>query len=74
LCWQHHLLSFLWLTLCHPQNRWEFYVQNLLFTLSGSIVNAVFRVLFSELVPKGSEIEWFGLQVVLSCATVRQYQ
>jgi len=44
-----------------------------MFTLSGSIVNAVFRVLFSELVPKGSEIEWFGLQVVLSCATVRPF-
>ncbi|KAG9235081.1 autophagy-related protein 22-like protein [Amylocarpus encephaloides] len=51
------------------KKRWEFYVQSLIFNLSGSIVNPTFRVLFSELVPKGSEIEWFGLQVVLSCAT-----
>ncbi|PVH89376.1 hypothetical protein DL98DRAFT_647904 [Cadophora sp. DSE1049] len=51
------------------KNRWEFYVQSLLFNVSGSIVNSVFRVLFSEMVPKGSEVEWFGLQVILSCAT-----
>ncbi|KAK7963395.1 hypothetical protein PG988_010369 [Apiospora saccharicola] len=50
--------------------RWEFYVQNFVFYLSGAIVNSTFRVLYSELVPKGSEIEWFGLQVVISCATV----
>ncbi|KAK8064261.1 autophagy-related protein 22 [Apiospora saccharicola] len=49
--------------------RWEFYVQNFVFYLSGAIVNSTFRVLYSELVPKGSEIEWFGLQVVISCAT-----
>ncbi|KAL2071436.1 hypothetical protein VTL71DRAFT_12671 [Oculimacula yallundae] len=51
------------------KNRWEFYAQSLLFNISGSIVNNVFRVLFSEMVPKGSEVEWFGLQVILSCAT-----
>ncbi|KAH8878967.1 hypothetical protein GQ53DRAFT_739491 [Thozetella sp. PMI_491] len=49
--------------------RWEFYVQSFIYYLSNSIVNSTFRVLFAELVPKGSEIEWFGLQVVLSCAT-----
>ncbi|KAK8098777.1 uncharacterized protein PG998_012018 [Apiospora kogelbergensis] len=52
------------------QYRWEFYVQNFIFYLSGAIVNSTFRVLYSELVPRGSEIEWFGLQVVISCATV----
>ncbi|KAH9212521.1 autophagy-related protein 22-like protein [Leptodontidium sp. 2 PMI_412] len=51
------------------KNRWEFYIQSLLFNVSNSIVNSVFRVLFSEMVPKGSEVEWFGLQVILSCAT-----
>ncbi|KAK0104120.1 hypothetical protein ONS96_005216 [Cadophora gregata f. sp. sojae] len=51
------------------KNRWEFYAQSLLFNISGSIVNSVFRVLFSEMVPKGSEVECFGLQVILSCAT-----
>lgn len=49
--------------------RWEFYVQNLLFCLSNAITSAVFRVIYSEFMPKGSEVEWFGLQVVLSCAT-----
>ncbi|CZS99427.1 uncharacterized protein RAG0_07746 [Rhynchosporium agropyri] len=51
------------------KNRGEFYVQNLLFQVSNSIVSSVFRVLFSEMVPKGSEVEWCGLQVILSCAT-----
>ena len=36
---------------------------------SQSVVNPTFRLLFSELVPKGEEIMWFGLQVILSCAT-----
>ncbi|KIX01250.1 uncharacterized protein Z518_08975 [Rhinocladiella mackenziei CBS 650.93] len=52
------------------KNRWEFYVQLFVISLSGSFVNASFRVLFSELIPKGSEVEWFGLQLILSCATV----
>ncbi|KAM3087033.1 hypothetical protein ACMFMF_000965 [Clarireedia jacksonii] len=51
------------------KNRWEFYIQSFVFNLSGAIVNPTFRVLFSELIPKGCEIEWFGLQVILSCAT-----
>ncbi|CZS88014.1 uncharacterized protein RCO7_00983 [Rhynchosporium graminicola] len=51
------------------KNRGEFYVQNLLFQVSDSIVSSVFRVLFSEMVAKGSEVEWCGLQVILSCAT-----
>lgn len=55
------------------QYRWEFYVQNFIFYLSGAIVNSSFRVLYSELVPRGSEIEWFGLQVVISCATVMSH-
>ncbi|EHA56433.1 hypothetical protein MGG_16083 [Pyricularia oryzae 70-15] len=49
--------------------RWEFYVPNVISGLSGAIVNSAFRVQYSELVLKGSEVEWFGLQVVLSCAT-----
>lgn len=51
------------------QTRCEFYVQLLITNISSSIVNPTFRVLFSELIPKGSEIRWFGLQLVLSCAT-----
>lgn len=52
------------------QNRWEFYVQLFLFQLSQTFVNVAFRVLFSELIPPGSEVEWFGLQIILSCGTV----
>lgn len=51
------------------QNRWEFYGQLLVCYMSQSIVNPTFRLLFSELVPKGEEIMWFGLQVILSCTT-----
>ncbi|KAH7031447.1 autophagy-related protein 22-like protein [Microdochium trichocladiopsis] len=51
------------------KHRWEFYVQNLILVVSGAIVNSSFRVLYSELMPKGNEVQWFGLQVVLSCAT-----
>ena len=55
------------------QKRWEFYAQLVLLQFSQALVNVSFRVLFSELIPKGSEVEWFGLQLILSCATVRGY-
>lgn len=51
------------------QNRWEFYIQLLIFYTSQSIANPTFRLLFAELIPEGEEIMWFGLQVILSCAT-----
>ncbi|KAJ9606976.1 hypothetical protein H2200_008987 [Cladophialophora chaetospira] len=51
------------------KNRWEFYVQNLIFYLSGAIVNPTWRLLYSDLVPKGEEVMWFGMQVIVSCAT-----
>lgn len=44
-------------------------MQLLITNISSSIVNPTFRILFSELIPKGNEIRWFGLQLVLSCAT-----
>jgi MFS-type transporter involved in bile tolerance (Atg22 family) len=50
--------------------RWEFYVQVFLITFSGVVVNSSFRVLFSEMMPPRNEVRWFGLQYVLSCATV----
>lgn len=53
------------------QNRWEFYVQLFVMFLSQALVNSSFRVLFSEMIPAGSEVRWFGMQLVLSCATVR---
>jgi hypothetical protein len=50
--------------------RWEYYVQLFVFQLSGAFANSSFRVLLAELIPIGSEIRWFGMQLVLSCATV----
>lgn len=50
--------------------RWEFYVQILLLQLAQALVNGPFRVLLSEMIPIGSEIRWFGMQLVLSNATV----
>jgi hypothetical protein len=50
--------------------RWEFYVLVFLMTLSGNVTNTTFRVLFSEMMPPRNEVRWFGLQYVLSCATV----
>jgi hypothetical protein len=38
--------------------------------LSGTIITTCFRVLFSEMMPPKNEVRWFGLQWVLSCATV----
>jgi MFS-type transporter involved in bile tolerance (Atg22 family) len=52
------------------QMRWEFYIQILLLQLAQAFVNGAFRVLLSEMIPIGSEIRWFGMQLVLSCATV----
>jgi hypothetical protein len=50
--------------------RWEFYVQVLFLQLGQAFVNGPFRVLLSEMIPIGSEIRWFGMQLVLSCGTV----
>lgn len=50
--------------------RWEFYVQTFLITFTGVVNNTCFRVLFSEMMPPRNEVRWFGLQYVLSCATV----
>jgi MFS-type transporter involved in bile tolerance (Atg22 family) len=50
--------------------RWEFYIQILLLQLAQAFVNGAFRVLLSEMIPIGSEIRWFGMQLVLSCGTV----
>ncbi|KAI7908862.1 hypothetical protein M9X92_011953 [Pyricularia oryzae] len=37
--------------------RWEFYVPNVISGLSGAIVNSAFRVQYSELVLKGTDME-----------------
>ncbi|KDN47170.1 hypothetical protein K437DRAFT_255964 [Tilletiaria anomala UBC 951] len=51
------------------KQRWEFYLMAVLQNAAGAIVSPLFRVLFSELFPKGSEIRFFGFQLVLSCST-----
>ena len=66
---QQTLLVFRASTNHASQKRWEFYVQVLIFYGSQAIVNPTFRLLYAEFVPAGEEIMWFGLQVILSCAT-----
>lgn len=51
------------------KHRWEFYLMAVIQNAAGAIVSPLFRVLFSELFPKGSEIKYFGFQLVLSCST-----
>lgn len=53
-----------------PKSRWEFYVSQFFLYVSGTVITSCFRVLFSEMVPAKNEVRWFGLQWVLSCATV----
>ncbi|ORX95975.1 hypothetical protein BCR34DRAFT_498082, partial [Clohesyomyces aquaticus] len=48
--------------------RWEYYVQLFVCYMSQAVVNPTSRLLFSELAPKGEEMMWFGLQVILSTA------
>ena len=45
-------------------------MQLLVFQISGAFVNASFRVLLAEMIPVGSELRWYGMQLVLSCSTV----
>lgn len=52
------------------KSRWEFYVSQFFLYASGTIITSCFRVLFSEMVPPKNEVRWFGLQWVLSCATL----
>ncbi|WWC89516.1 uncharacterized protein L201_004440 [Kwoniella dendrophila CBS 6074] len=52
------------------KDRVEFYIGQILINLSTAILNCLFRVLFSELFPNGSEIKYFGFQLVLSLGTV----
>ncbi|KAM0708126.1 hypothetical protein Q7P35_004776 [Cladosporium inversicolor] len=52
------------------KSRWEFYVSQFFLYVSGTVITSCFRVLFSEMVPAKNEVRWFGLQWVLSCATL----
>ncbi|KAK5714973.1 hypothetical protein LTR15_010389 [Elasticomyces elasticus] len=52
------------------KTRWEFYVVTFISQLSQAFANTAWKVLFSELIPVGSEVRWLTLQVVLSCGTV----
>lgn len=58
------------ISLTQTEMRWEFYMQLLITNISGTLVNNAFRVTFSEMLPPGLEVRWFGMQLVLSCATV----
>ncbi|TGJ81453.1 hypothetical protein E0Z10_g7325 [Xylaria hypoxylon] len=52
------------------KHRWEFYFFQALLSVASSIVGVAFKVLFSRLFPQGSEIKFFGFQLVLSLGTV----
>ncbi|KAL1413838.1 hypothetical protein Q8F55_001622 [Vanrija albida] len=51
------------------KHRAEFYVFQVVMSLAGAILNPLYRVLFPQMFPKGNEIQYFGFQLVLSCAT-----
>jgi MFS-type transporter involved in bile tolerance (Atg22 family) len=48
------------------KTRVEFYLFQVLQNIAGSILTPLFRVLFPEVFPKGSEIQYFGFQMVVS--------
>jgi MFS-type transporter involved in bile tolerance (Atg22 family) len=48
------------------KHRVEFYLFQIFQNMAGSVLLPVFRVLFSEVFPKGSEIQYFGFQMVVS--------
>ncbi|GAP91117.1 putative autophagy-related protein 22 [Rosellinia necatrix] len=52
------------------RRRWEFYAFQALQSGAAGIAGVVFRVLFSRLFPRGRAVRFFGLQLVLSLATV----
>lgn len=49
---------------------WEFYLWQAVQGFTGALINFSFTVLFAQLSPRGREIEYFGFQTVLSCATI----
>ncbi|KAI1147374.1 hypothetical protein F4825DRAFT_437567 [Nemania diffusa] len=52
------------------KHRWEFYFFQALQSAAASVAGVAFRVLFSRLFPQGSEIKFFGFQLVLSLGSV----
>lgn len=56
------------------KHRVEFYLFQVLQNLAGGILTPLFRVLFSEVFPKGSEIQYFGFQMVVGTRTNRSQQ
>lgn len=51
------------------KHRWEFYWMRLLTFGANSIAVVTYRVLFSQLLPRGSELRYFGFQLAISLAT-----
>jgi MFS-type transporter involved in bile tolerance (Atg22 family) len=48
------------------KHRVEFYLFQVIQNMAGAILTPLFRVLFPEVFPKGSEIQYFGFQMVVS--------
>lgn len=49
---------------------WELYLWQAVQGFSGALITFPFTVMFAQLSPRGREIEYFGFQTVLSCATI----
>ncbi|GAA6016964.1 hypothetical protein JCM10207_007863 [Rhodosporidiobolus poonsookiae] len=52
------------------KNRWEFYFFQIVQNMAFSLLSAVFRVVYSELFPRGAEVQYFSFQLAIGCATV----
>lgn len=51
------------------KHRWEFYVVKSLALAANGVVIVCFRVSFPQLFPRGSEVQYFGIQLAVSLAT-----
>jgi MFS-type transporter involved in bile tolerance (Atg22 family) len=51
------------------KHRAEFYVFQVIQNLAGSVLSPLFRVLFPQVFPNGSEIQYFGFQLVVGALT-----
>lgn len=50
------------------KHRWEFWVFEVVYTMSTSALRCLNRVLYSTLLPEGEEAQFFGLEVMLGVA------
>lgn len=51
------------------KNLWEFWLFEVLFNSSGSALRSLNRTVYSTLLPRGEEAQYFGLEIMLGVAT-----